>query len=101
MVVLRMVIAVPLIPYFFDVAHGLWLAFVHFGNQSRIKRFAEPHPLWLNLQGFVEKVILAGDDINKVPNAARRMVRAIKVKVNPAGAVCKSARLAESANNFL
>lgn len=101
MVVLRMIIVVPLIPYFFDIVHALRFTLIHFRNQSRIKGFIEPHTFRFNLQGFIEKVVFTGDDIDKVSDAARRMICAVEVDMNSAGAVCKPARFTEQPNQFL
>lgn len=106
MIAAGMVVAFPTfvisgVPDSFNIAHGFWLHAVHSGNQIRVQRFAEPHAVRLDLQGFIEKVVLAGDDIDKIPDAARRMVRAVEMNMNSAGAVCEAARFAEHPNQFL
>ena len=106
MIAAGMVVALPAfvvsgVPDSFDIAHGFGFHAVHSGNQIRVQRFAEPHPVRLDLQGFVEKVVLAGDDIDEVADAARRMICAVQMNMNSAGAVCEAALSAEHPNQFL
>lgn len=72
------------VPNLFQFSHGLRLFPVHGFHQRAVHLFAELHPRRVNLKGLVEKIVLAGDDVDKVPDAARRMVRAIEVNINSA-----------------
>ena len=73
--------AVAFVPYFFDCVHGFGLALVHFIHQDGIHLFAIFHALFGYLQGFVEKVVLAGDNIYKIADASRRMPFVIEMDI--------------------
>ena len=61
--------AVAFVPNLLNCSHGLRLAAVHFVDQYAVHLLAIVHPLRRNLKRLVKKVILAGDDVNKVSDA--------------------------------
>jgi alanine racemase len=63
--------AVTFVPDALNRRHGFGLTPIHLLNQCRIHLFTKPHPVRLNLQCFIEKVILAGDNVNKIADASR------------------------------
>jgi hypothetical protein len=79
----------------------IWVAAVQLFHQKGVHLFAVGHPLRHSLQCLVKKVVLAGDDVDKIADAARRMHAAVEVNVNPAGLVREPARAAEQANQLL
>jgi len=93
--------AVALVPEVLDFPHCFRFAAVQLFHQKGIHLFAVGHSLRCNLQCFVKKVVLAGDDIDKIADAARRVLTAIEMNVNAAGFVCEPARAAKLANQFL
>jgi alanine racemase len=66
--------AVTFVPDALNRRHGFGLTPIHLLNQCRIHLFTKPHPVRLNLQCFIEKVILAGDNVNKIADASRCVV---------------------------
>mgnify|MGYP000898945444 CR=1 FL=1 len=62
--------------------HRLGFQPVHFIHQGRVHLLAEPHPFRLYLQSFVKKVVLAGDDVDKVSDAPGRMVGTVQVNMD-------------------
>ncbi len=81
-----------------DVLNGLKIQFldsVQFLDQFTVHLLAESCPFGVDLQGFVKEVVLACDDVDEVLDALRCVVRSVKVDVNAAGGVGKSACLAE------
>ncbi len=94
-------LAIASVPNLLDGPHGLGLAAVHLFNQKGIHLLAVVHPGRGYLQSLVKKVVLAGDDVHKVPYALRRVVRAVQVDVNAAAAVGEGTRLAQPAHQFL
>ena len=100
-VVCAAVIVVTRIPDVLDLRHGLGLSAVHLLDQRRIHLLAKPHPVRLDLQGLVEKVVFARYDVHEVPKAPWRMVRAVQVDVYSRAAVREAARFSEFAHQFL
>jgi hypothetical protein len=66
--------AVTFVPDALNRRHGFGLTPIHLLNQCRIHLFTKPHPVRLNLKCFIEKVVLAGDNVNKITDASRRVV---------------------------
>ena len=66
--------AVALVPNALNRRHGFGLTPIHLLNQCCIHLFAKPHPVRSNLQCFIEKVILAGDNVDKITDASRCVV---------------------------
>ena len=93
--------AVPFVPNALDLREGLWLALVHPVDQVGIHLFAKAHPVWFNLQRLIEKVVLAGDDVDKVADAFGRVVCAVEVYMDTRAAVCEAASLAQLADELL
>ena len=75
-------LAVAFVPNLLNHSHGLRLAAVHFVDQYAVHLLAVVHPLRRYLKCLVKKVILAGDDVNKVSDAPWCMVGTIKVNVD-------------------
>jgi hypothetical protein len=94
MVVAAAAFAVAFVPEFLKPPHGFWFSGVNLFHQGGVHLLAESHPFMLNLQGLIKKVVLAGDDIDEVPNAPGRMIRAVQVNVYPAGGVGKGSGFA-------
>jgi hypothetical protein len=93
--------AVTLVPDALNCRHGFGLTPVHLFNQCRIHLLAKPYPVRLNLQCLIEKIILAGDYIDKIADAARRVVCPVYMDMDSAACVCKTSRLAEPPYQFL
>jgi hypothetical protein len=74
--------AVTLVPDALNRCHGFGLTPIHLLNQCRIHLFTKPHPVRLNLQCFIEKVILAGDNIDKIADASRSVVCTVYMDMN-------------------
>ena len=85
---------VTLVPDTLDLREGLGLDAVHPLHQIGVHLLAVAHPLRCDLQGFVEQIVVAGDDVDKVADAPRCVAGAVKVDVDAAGLVGKPARLA-------
>ena len=92
---------VAVVPNVLDRLHGLWLLAVHGFDQLRVHGLAVAYPRGFNLKGFVEEVVLRGDDVHEVADASRRVSRAVQMNVNAAGVVGEAARLAELADKLL
>lgn len=93
--------AVALVPDVLDFPHCFRLTAVQLFHQQGVHLFAVGHSLRRNLQRLVKKVVLAGDDVDKVSDTARRVLAAVEVNVNPAGFVHEPACVTELANQFL
>ena len=87
--------AVTLVPDALNCRHGFGLTPVHLFNQCRIHLLAKPYPVRLNLQCLIEKIILAGDYIDKIADAARRVVCPVYMDMDSAACVCKTSRPAK------
>jgi hypothetical protein len=74
--------AVTLVPDALNRSHGFGLTPVHLFNQSLIHLLAKPHPIRLNLQCLIEKVVLAGDNVDKITDASRRVVCPVYMDMN-------------------
>ena len=49
------------------------------------------NPLRRNLQGFVEQIVMAGDDVDKVADTARCVIRAVQMDMDAAGVIGETA----------
>ncbi len=79
MVVAVRAFVVTLVPDFLNRPHGLGFSAVHLFNQQAVHLLAVVHPLRCDLERRVEKVVLAGDDVHEVADAARRVSYPVKV----------------------
>jgi hypothetical protein len=70
-------------------------------DQPCVHGFAISQPFGFYLQSFVKKVVLRSDDIDEVPYAVRGVVRSVKVDMDAAFVVRKSASLAKFPYQFL
>ena len=93
--------AVTFVPYTFNRRHGFGLTPVHLLNQCCIHLFAKPHPVRCNLQCLIEKVILAGDNVDKITDASRCVVCTVYMDMNSTACVCKTSSLAKPPYQFL
>jgi len=75
------IVVVPGVPDVGDLFKGFRLFRVHTLNQVCVHLFAVTHTLRRDLQGFVEKVVAACDDVDEVADAPRRVRRTVKVDV--------------------
>ena len=87
-------LTVALVPDVLKLSHCLRSAAVHLFHQKGVHLFAVGHAVRFNLQGLVEKVVFAGNDVDEVTNASWGMVATIKVNVDATGGVRKTASLA-------
>lgn len=94
-------VAIPGVPDFLDLLKGARLGFVHPAHHVLIHLLAVPHPAWFYLQGFVEKVVFAGDDVDEVSDAPGRVRRTVKVDMNPRAVIGKAASFAQPADELL
>ena len=92
---------VALVPDLLNRPQGFGLSAVHLLHQQAVHLLAVAHPLRRNLQRFVEKVILAGDDVHEVADAARRVACPVKVEVDAAGGAREGSGLAQFAHQLL
>src|SRR5690554_344337 len=93
--------AVTFVPDALNRRHGFGLTPIHLLNQCRIHLFTKPHPVRLNLQCFIEKVILAGDNVDKITDASRCVVCTVYMDMNSTTCVCKTSSLAKPPYQFL
>lgn len=82
---------VAFVPDALDLRKGFWFYPVHPLYQIGVHLFAVAHPLRRNLQGFVEQVVVAGDDVDKVADTARRVVGTVQMDVDAAGVIGETA----------
>lgn len=76
---------VSLIPDAFDLSKGGGFDPVHAFHEVGIHFLAVAHPLGFDLQCLIEQVVVTGDDVHKIADAARRVVRAIQVDMDATG----------------
>ena len=70
-------LAVTLVPNVLNLSHGFRLFAVHLLNQNAVHLFTVIHSLWCNLKGFVKKIVFTCDDVYKVSDASRCMIRTV------------------------
>ena len=56
---------VSLVPYVGKLSQCLRMFLIDVGNQMFIHLLAEPHPLLLDFQSLIKKVVLASNDVNE------------------------------------
>ena len=102
-VVMRIAVsAVAGVPNLLDLCEGFRSARVHAAYQIRVQLFAPAFARRLDLQGFVKKVVPAGDDVHPVANAQRGVRRAVEVDVDSAVLrIGECARFAKPADELL
>ena len=94
-------IAVSCVPNIRYLPQGVGFRLVHPAHHVFVHLFAVAHSARFNLQGFVEKVVLAGDDVHKVADALGGMGCAVEVDVDATAGVGEGSRLAQPANKLL
>ncbi len=82
------------IPNLLDLLEGLGFLPVHLLYQVGVHLFAVADTLRFNLQRLVKQVVVACNDVDKVPDAPRRVVRPIQVYMDAATIICKALGLA-------
>ena len=85
---------VALVPNALDLREGLGFDAVQPLHQIGVHLLAVAHPLRGNLQGFIEQIVVTGDNVDKVADAPRGVIRTIEVDVDAARLVGKPARFA-------
>ena len=87
------VTGITLIPDILKLFERYWFYLVNPLYQIGIHLFAVPHPFRCNLQGLIEQVIAAGDDIDEVADASGRVFVSVQMDMDAAGVIAKSSGL--------
>lgn len=89
------------IPKILKLCHRLRLFLINSFNQLLIHFFAVRKSPWVNLQGFVENILFAGNDVYHISQYLLGVPAGIHMNVNPAFLAGKCPFVTELPDNFL
>lgn len=92
---------IALVPNVLKGAHGGWLSFLDFVDQAFVDLLAITLPCWVDVQGFVKKVVACVNDVDEVLDGCEVVAGAVEVDVDTAAGVYKGSSVPELSDDLL